>query len=202
MLEFLTGYGVWIAGIAFLIDDLGIPFPSGTLLFSVSVWARAGGHIFLPLFIAEAIIFSMISNALLYSWGRRGVRGWLQRHGHRFFLSRKRLQKIECFFEEKHGPRTILLASLVNNTRPIFALLAGASRMRPEKFFPMNAIGIVLWATGVAGSGYLIGPHAHRIWQSDGKLVVAAIVAYLAGHLCWQLLKKILHLHKECPTKQ
>lgn len=198
MLEFLTGYGIWILGIAFLIDDLGVPFPSSSIMFTVAVWARTSGEIFLPLFVLEALLLSVLGNTILYWWGRRGAREWLRQHGHRIFLPRKRLQKIECFFEEKHGPRTILLSSFVNNVRPACALLAGASGMRPGKFFPMNILGSSISLTVIATTGYLLGEPAHTLWRSDGKLIIAGIVAYITGYVIWRLIKKIFHLNTAC----
>ena len=193
MEQVLVDYGVWALALIFLIDDLGIPFPSGTSLFAGAVFARTHLEISPWPLLIIAIVMSQTGNAILFFWGRRGGREWLKKHGHRVLLPRKRLVRLENFFAHRHGIRTIFLASLVNTIRPSVALLAGSSNMHPRKFFPINFLGITVWSTAIVGSGYFFGDQIWTIVKEDWKILPALIIVYLVGRYFWSFLKAIFY---------
>jgi len=176
MVDFFLSQGVFIFGLVFLIDDLGIPFPSGSTLFAASILAAHEPNLSPVTLFLVTISYSFLGNFVLYQWGRHGAQAWLRTHGHKFFLPQKRLDKFEDYFERKHGRKTIFLTSMITNVRPFMALMAGSSGMSPIKFFPFNILGIVCWAGSVISIGYFLGEEIWRTIEPYWEVTLIAIV--------------------------
>ena len=190
MENLLVEYGLWILPVFFFIDDMGVPCPSGTLLFAATIFART--HDAYPVWapVVLAILSAQLGNGLLYFWGRHGAKQWLQTHGHKFFLPQKRLDKFESFFSHHHGRQTIFLTSLVNNVRPFMALAAGSSGLPPQKFFPLNFSGIFVWAMGIFIAGYFLGEHIWSIIKYEVHLGIAILVVCLGILYFWKFFPR------------
>lgn len=188
MIDFFLSHGILVLGLCFLVDDLGVPFPSGTTLFAAAVIA-ANKDVFSPLALFFAAVgYSTLGNLILYVWGRHGAKKWLHTHGHKFFLPQKRLEKFEDFFERKHGRKTIFLTSMVNNIRPFMALLAGSSGMSPIKFFPVNIAGICIWAGTLTSIGYFYGEQIWVFLRMYWELILyLLVILVLVKYIFWRL---------------
>jgi membrane-associated protein len=160
MESLITEYGVLALAFFLFIDDLGVPFPTSTILFSSAVLARTNPEISLWSLVMIALIIPPISNGILFLASRRGLRHWLGDNGHRVFLTKKRLRKAEKFFD-KYGDRTVFIAAMITSIRPVSSVIAGSLGMNYTKFFAYHLAGVVVWATGIFSIGYFLGD---QIW--------------------------------------
>lgn len=188
MVEFFLAKGVLILGLCFLVDDLGVPFPSGSVLFAAAVFSAHKASFSPWVLFLVAACYSSLGNFLLYVWGRHGAKKWLHTHGHKLFLPQSRLEKFEEFFEKKHGQKTIFLSSLVNNVRPYMSLLAGSSGMSPAKFFPVNILGICIWAGGITAIGYNFGEEIWELLKNYWQILIIAVLLLILFKIVWKRL--------------
>ncbi len=197
MEDFLINHGIWVLGLCFLIDDLGVPFPSGTTLFLGAIMARTTPQVYLWQLFFVALIFPATGNFALFYAGKHGAKKWLHTHGHKIFLPEERLLKMEKFFQHRHGLVAVFLASMVTNMRPFFAIIAGGSQMKFKKFWVANISGILCWETIVISAGYLIGEHARDIWQEQWPVLLAIIIALLTGWIWLKITNKFFKIYNQ-----
>jgi hypothetical protein len=121
-----------------------------------------------------AAVGAVIGDNIGYWIGRRFGRGFLERHGHRIFISRERLEKADAFYR-KHGGKTVFLARFVPVARSVGIILAGVSEMPWKRFFLYDIAGAVLWAIGNATLGYLAGA-SYPTWERYANQIVLGII--------------------------
>ena len=197
MQETLLEYGIWILALVFIIDDIGIPLPAGTMLFLGAIMSRTSPLFSIWHLIFIAIFFPLLGNSILFYAGRHGAKKWLHSHGHRIFLPEKRLLKMETFFKRKHGWLAVFMASMLTNVRPLFSVIAGSSKMTWTKFWSANICGIICWAGVIIGAGYIIGEEAQNIWHEQWPAVLAVGVALLTGWTWLKLTTAFFKLHRK-----
>ncbi len=179
MEELVIQYGLYAIAFFLIIDDLGIPFPTSTIVFSSAVLAGSNPEIDVKPIIIMAILLPPIGNNILFYWGKHGARTWLETHGHKFFLPNKRLQKAEVFFG-KYGEKTIFLGSMITTIRPVLSLIAGSSNMHSVKFSFYNFLGICIWACGIVGSGYFLGESIWKMVKEHWEITLGIVLIIMA----------------------
>jgi membrane protein DedA with SNARE-associated domain len=83
----------------------------------------------------------------------------------------------------RYGGSIVFLGRFVALLRAFAALLAGANRLSPWRFFVFNAAGIV-WATIFGLGGYSLGARIHRIAGPAGWALLA--LALIVGFVLWR----------------
>jgi membrane protein DedA with SNARE-associated domain len=172
-----------------ILENLFPPIPSELILPSAG-FAASRGQLSLPLVIAVGTLGSVIGTLPLYYIGRafdeaRLVK-WADQYGKWLTLSSKDIRRADAWFD-RHGTQTVLFGRMVPGIRSLLSLPAGMSDMPMPKFLLYSAIGSGLWATILAGAGYLLGENYDRVEQYVGPasriilgiLVVAAVVWFL-----------------------
>jgi membrane protein DedA with SNARE-associated domain len=170
-----------------MLENAGVPVPGETILLIAGYFASTGEfNIALVMVIAAsgAVIGDNIGFAIGHHYGR----GFLLRVGRFFFLTPKRLEHMENYFES-HGNKTILVARFITGLRVFAALLAGASRKMPWRVFVLyNMAGAVLWSVVITTLGYLFGASLPLLVKWVGRsgtiLLIAAIVI---GVIVWRV---------------
>ncbi len=71
-------------------------------------------------------------------------------------FKRKHIELTNAYFE-KYGGRTLIVAQFMPFVRTYASAAAGVGRMPYRHFVAFNAIGVVLWASGVTWLGYALG---------------------------------------------
>ena len=176
MEDFLLEHGIWILAPILFVDDLGWPFfPAATLLFSAVVLARTTGEVsILHLFLIAATLAPM-ANAILFFLGKKQARGWILVHGHRFFLTKKRVEKAEKIFE-KYGEKTVFLGSMMTTIRPACSFIAGGLGMKTSKFFAYHFAGLLVYLFLVFTTGYFLGPSIFGGFENFFSFLLAALI--------------------------
>src|SRR5206468_11954899 len=113
---------------------------------------------------------AVVGDNIGFAIGHHYGRGFLLRVGRFFFLTPKRLEHMENYFE-RHGNKTILVARFITGLRVFAALLAGASRKMPWRVFVLYNMAAAVPRSGVTPTlGYLFGstlpPLARRVGPS------------------------------------
>jgi len=135
---------------------LGLVFPGDSLLFTAGLFAatdRFGLNIWV---IAIGCFIAAFTGSQTGYWlGRRFGPGLMDRPDSRIF-KHEHVEQARVFFE-KHGAKTIMLARFLPFVRTLAPMLAGVGEMPRRPFVTFNALGALLWATGVSLAGYFLG---------------------------------------------
>lgn len=177
LIHLFARYGYFLIFGAVLLENAGVPSPGHTVMLAGGALAQQG-HLSLPLVIATGALAAILGDNIGYWIGRRGGRGLLEKHGHRFLMTRERIGKAERFFEV-HGPKAVFAARFVTGLQTVGAVLAGATRMPWRTFFLWNFLGAVTWATIYALLGYAFGASWSLLerWVGHAGLFLLAILA-------------------------
>ena len=184
----MLAYGYWAVFFGVMLENAGVPVPGETILLIAGYFAATGEfHLALVMLIAAsgAVIGDNIGFAIGHHYGR----GFLLRVGRFFFLTPKRLEHMEKYFEN-HGNKTILVARFITGLRVFAALLAGASKMPWRVFVVYNVAGAVLWSVVITSLGYLFGQSLPLLIKWVGRSgTVFLIAAIVIAVIVWRVRK-------------
>ncbi|HMG72097.1 MAG TPA: DedA family protein [Pyrinomonadaceae bacterium] len=187
--QYMLAYGYWAVFFCVMLENAGVPVPGETILLIAGYFASTGEfHLGLVMIIAAtgAVVGDNIGFAIGHHFGRNV----LLRVGRFFFLTPKRFEHMENYFE-RHGNKTILVARFITGLRVFAALLAGASRKMPWRvFFVYNVAGALLWSVVITTLGYLFGQSLPLLIKWVGRsgtilLVLAVVIAIIV----WRVRK-------------
>jgi len=161
----LNSFGTWVLvgllAVVFIESGLLFPLlPGDSLLFTAGLIAAAKSEEIEP-FAPIGVLLILIPVAAFagdqvgYMIGKGGGTALFKDNESRLF-KKKYIDESHAFFE-KHGPITIILARFVPFVRTFAPVVAGASAMSYRVFVTYNAIGAILWGSGVTMLGYLLG---------------------------------------------
>lgn len=167
--------------------------PGDSLLFVLGITLAAATDvpiwIAIPLVIASAFAGSQIG----YVTGR-AVGPVLFERRHTWIFNPSFVAKAHGYFD-KYGPRAIILARFVPIVRALVPMLAGISKMNPRTFLVYNAVGAIIWVTGLVGIGYLLGEVPFVADNIETAILVVIIVTSLPFPL--ELLREWLHKRRQ-----
>src|ERR1700704_2107312 len=187
--QYMLAYGYWAVFFGVMLENAGLPVPGETILLIAGYFASTGEfNIVLVMIIAAsgAIVGDNIGFAIGHHYGR----GFLLRVGRFFFLTPKRFEHMENYFE-RHGNKTILVARFITGLRVFAALLAGASRKMPWRVFVVyNMAGAILWSVVITTLGYLFGQSLPLLIKWVGRSgTILLISAIVIGIVVWRVRK-------------
>ena len=135
---------------------LGLVFPGDSLLFTAGLFAATDKFGLNIWAIAIGCFVAAFTGSQTGYWlGRRFGPGLFRRHDSRLF-KHEYVEQSRVFFE-RHGAKTILLARFVPFVRTLAPMLAGVGEMPRRSFLAFNALGALVWATGLSLAGYFLG---------------------------------------------
>ena len=177
LVDLFARYGYAVVFFGVFLENVGVPVPGETALLAGSALASFG-QLSLPIVIVVAIAGATLGDNLGFFIGRRGGRGFAERHGWRVGFTRARLAEFDRFFA-RHGPKTVFAARFITGLRVVGAILAGGSGMHWRSFVVYNAAGAIVWCSVIGTSGYLLGSswEALEKWIGRSSLIALAVVA-------------------------
>lgn len=187
--------GYAIVGLFVGIESMGIPMPGETALIAASIAAKQG-DLNIHWVIAAAALGAIIGDNIGYWVGRKGGRRLLEHPGP-FHQRRLALLVHGDRFFDRHGAKAVFIGRWVALLRVTAALLAGANRMDPKKFFIWNALGGVAWATSVGLVGYLLGATGEQLIHRFGIWGAVAGGVILVAFLIWLSIRERRELGAE-----
>ncbi|HZD78669.1 MAG TPA: DedA family protein, partial [Actinomycetota bacterium] len=132
---------------------------------------------------AAACLGAIVGDNVGYLIGHRFGRGFLERHGHRMFITDERLERADRYYGS-HGGKTVFLARFIPVVRSVGSILAGVAHMPWRRFLAYDAAGAILWGVGHSILGYAIGASYER-WKGyltpAGLAILLVLLLLIAG---------------------
>ncbi|MBU5226804.1 DedA family protein [Clostridium senegalense] len=186
---FIGEYGLFIYLILFIIIfcETGlviIPFlPGDSLLFAAGAFAALGdlNIVILIIFLGLAAI---LGDTVNYHIGR--YLGPKVLKDDNKFLKKEYIDKTNEFYET-YGGKTIILARFMPIIRTFAPFVAGVGKMNYKKFITFNAIGGIVWVSGILLIGYSFGniPFVEK----NFSIVIIAIIMISLLPAVFELIK-------------
>jgi membrane protein DedA with SNARE-associated domain len=168
----LVHYGPWAIFFIVAMESAGIPLPGETVLVTAAIVAGRTQQGSIGIIIAAAAAGAICGDNAGFWVGRRFGLGVLIRHGSRIGLDEDRLRLGQYLFL-RYGGAIVFFGRFVAVLRAFAAVLAGANKVAPWRFFIYNAAGGVVWATIFGLGGYFLGAEFHKI---AGPFGIAGLV--------------------------
>ncbi len=193
--QLLSRYGYAAVFCVVALESAGIPLPGETILVTAAIYAGAT-HGLDPHGAAGLHISSVIAAAAAGAIFGDNLGFWVGRSfGFRLLLRHRRLLRLDeshlklgQYLFQKYGGGIVFFGRFVAVLRAFAAVLAGANRLNPGRFFVFNAAGGIVWACLFGSLGYLFGAQAHRIAGPIGVIGLAAALAVFA--FSWRFYKR------------
>ncbi len=163
-------------------------FLEGETVLLVAGAAASRGHLWLPAVVGVATLASFAGDQLCFYLGRR-YGNQILAHYPSLVARTTRARALL----ERHNLPVILSVRFLYGLRIAGPIAIGMSGVHWLRFFVLNAIGALLWASAVAGVGYGFG-HAMARWlgEIDADELWTLAAALLLG-LAWWLWTHLRH---------
>src|SRR4029077_12954985 len=184
-IEFLIKHGYVFLRAWCFADRLALRIPSLPVVLAAGALAGTG-HLSFWASLFFVAIAALSADSVWYVLGRQtGIR-ILQ------FLCKISLEPDSCVRRtegifSKQGARSLLLAKFIPGLGTVAPPLAGIFHMRVRMFLIYDALGSMIWALTILGTGYIFSSQIEHIAQRAAKLggslavlIVGALVAYIA----------------------
>jgi membrane protein DedA with SNARE-associated domain len=186
---------LWLAAIRAVVGIAAIPLapflfrehfivlvlmrPTKEVLLAAGFLVRAGKVELLPVLLAAVPLmilgvwqFFYLGRAFHAELGKGEIPGFGGR-----FLKAEKVKKVGEVLD-KRGPRLIFLGRLAALSSALIAAAAGACKMAPREFLPVDALGALVSAAIAIGAGYVLG-EAYE--EASPLLTVVGVATLVAG---------------------
>jgi membrane-associated protein len=145
-----------ITAIVFIETGLlfGFFLPGDSLLFSAGLVAATRSDINIVILVLLVFLAAFIGDQVGYVLGRKIGRPYFQRRNSK--RMQKMLAKSERFYE-RYGWWSVVIARYIPWVRTFVPPIAGTVKMNYYKFLTANALGALLWGTGITLAGFYSG---------------------------------------------
>ncbi len=168
-------HGYLAIGGLITLEDFGIPVPGETVLIVGAVYAGAG-QLNIVAVALVAFVAAVVGDNIGFAIGHFGGRPLALRLGRYVFLTPKRLDRAEEFFE-RHGGKIIVIARFIEGLRQANGIIAGIARMHWARFLVFNALGAALWVGIWSGLGYAAGNNIGTIYTQVTRYSLYVLIA-------------------------
>lgn len=158
-----------------MLEDFGIPVPGETIMIAAAVYAGAG-RLNIVAVVLLAVAAAVIGDNIGYGLGWFGGRKLVLRFGRYVFLTEKRLDAAEAWFD-RHGGKVVIIVRFVEGLRQANGWVAGITGMRWARFAIFNTIGAALWVGTWVSVGYVSGRHIDTVYATITCYLISAVGA-------------------------
>jgi len=177
IVQLLLVYGYWALFLVIALECCGLPLPGETLLIGAAIYAGQTHALPIVAIVLVAAAGAILGDNLGFWIGRTYGTAYLARRGRWFGLTPDRLALGEYLFM-RWGGWVVFFGRFVTLLRIFSAVLAGANRLEPKKFFLFNAAGGLLWAASFGFGAYALTSNFHRL---EGPYAAFAFFALTGG---------------------
>jgi len=171
----IGGLGYWGILILMFIESSFFPFPSEVVMIPAGYLASKGQmNIYLAVFFG--IGGSYLGALFNYFLARKYGRDFLIKHGKFFFITPKKLEKLESFFE-KHGHISTFNGRLIPGIRQCISLPAGFAKMNIIVFSIYTILGAGIWVSVLALLGFFLGANKELIKEYLHKITLISLIS-------------------------
>jgi len=177
-------FGLVFAGTGLFVGAF-IPFITGdSLVFAAGLVAAANqDSINIFVMVVGVGIAAWLGDQVGYTLGRHYGRPYLDKRKGKWLKSA--IEKSEVFYL-RYGWWSIVVARFVPWGRVIIPALAGISKMNYYKFFSANAVGAVLWGSGLTLAGYFTYSIPFVRNATYAIAIVVITLSLIAGIRTWR----------------
>lgn len=179
-------WGYWIAVAATFLETLpviGGIFPGQTILVASGFLARI--DVLNPFIItALATVAAITGDCLAYWLGRRYGLSVMGRLGRLVSISPSALQTTRQKLEHNAG-KTLIIGRFLPVTRALAPFMAGASHVKPHRFFVFNGLGGLAWSAASVTVGYVAGASYQIAAAYFGRVLMILLLTMVFG---WALV--------------
>jgi membrane protein DedA with SNARE-associated domain len=126
-----------------------------------------------------------IGSVIAYVVGTKGGRPILERYGRYILISRHDLDLADHWFK-RNGDWAIFVTRLLPVVRTFISLPAGIARMPLVKFLAYTFTGSLIWCSGLAYGGFLLGEHwedLRTVMRPFDPFIIAVIVILIGYYI-------------------
>jgi len=196
----LEAYGYLIVFLATILENtfiVGSVVPGETIVLAAGFVASTGALNPVGVWFAS-LIGTVVGSNISYMLGLRGGRAALERYGHRFFISEKRLLAAEEYFAV-HGSKTVLFARFAAGVKNFVPMLAGVSRMPAFWFELYTILGAAIYTTVMVALGFFFGDNFQLLltWVKRAGTIGLVVLAVVIVAALWGRRRYIRHRDEE-----
>ncbi len=182
MIETL-GYAGIVLGMA--IESVNIPLPSEVIMPFAGALVAEGRFDFWLVVLAGAV-GNVIGSVINYYLGAKGGRPFVDKHGHKFFLDPRDVDRADRWFE-RYGLWAVFLTRMLPVVRTFISFPAGMARVPMVPFVTLTFAGSFLWSILLTYIGVVLGrnyesvikPVFHSLDAVIGFALVVGFVLYV-----------------------
>ncbi|WP_121114837.1 DedA family protein [Croceibacterium ferulae] len=172
-----------------LLETVFPPIPSEVIMPVAGVVA-ARGELSLVSVIIAGTAGAMAGNLFWYLVARmiglERFRPFIERHGRWLTLDWPEVERAQRLFG-RFGAAIVGFGRIIPTIRSVVSLPAGLIRMRLPGFLLWSTIGTVVWSSGLAIAGWVLGRQFDQIERFIGPLSTAVIVLIVTTYVWRQL---------------
>lgn len=156
----------------------------GDAVVLAAAFLAATGRLELPLVIAVAMAGTLIADNFFFHLGRRRGRQLIRRRP----LWRLRARKVRSLMQ-RYQMLPVVGFRFLYGLRAVTPFVIGMSGFAPLRFFFFDLLGVTIWATTIAGLGFLFGGVVGRVIADVRDWEIVVVVSVLAaGLLVWLIV--------------
>lgn len=182
IVRFIADHGYLAIFALMAVENMFPPIPS-ELIMPLAGFTAASGKLNLFAVLLAGMAGSVAGSAPWYCagrlYGRKRLRALAGKHGRWLTVTPDDIDKALQAFE-RHGRKAVLLGRLVPAVRTLISVPAGIARMSLPRYLAYSAIGSLVWASLLAGAGYLLEARydtVARYVDPVSKAIVGLLVA-------------------------
>jgi len=181
ILHWFAEYGYMVVFFPVMLELVGIPFPSETILLAAGATV-ASGRLNLVTVIVLGAAAATIGAALGYAIGHYGGRPLLAWMVRRRLLRQHHIDRVDGFLHRR-GARVLVVIRFVPGVRIPAFWVAGSSGMALRRFLVADAAGGLLWAASMVLLGDVFARSLSTLATVFGQdaAIAAGLVALLAA---------------------
>jgi membrane-associated protein len=161
-------YGYLAVFFPVMLELVGIPFPSETILLAAGATASISRRLNLEAVIGLGLAAAVIGALLGYCIGRIGGRRILTWVVGKRLLKQHHVDRVDGFFAD-HGGKTLVVARFLPGIRIPTFWMAGAGSMPVPRFMAWNVTGATLWVVSMTLLGYAFAGSVGTLDQIIGR---------------------------------
>lgn len=188
IVRFIADYGYFAVFALMAAENIFPPIPS-ELIMPLAGFTAASGRLDLPAVLLAGAAGSVAGTAPWYYAGRIYGQGRLrqlaERHGRWLTVKAEDIDTALSAFR-RHGRKAVLFGRLVPAVRTLISVPAGIAEMTLTRYLIYSALGSLLWASLLAGAGYVLEAQYDSVARYVDP-VSKAIVGLLAATYLYRL---------------
>ncbi|WP_321421283.1 DedA family protein [uncultured Methanobacterium sp.] len=185
--------GYWGVFLGMTLESACIPLPSEIIMPFAGFVVYEGKMSLIGITIVGAL-GNLFGSLIAYFIGFKGGRPFLEKYGKYIFITHKRLEMADNWFE-KYGHEAVLISRVLPIMRTFISLPAGIAHMDLKKFITYTFLGSLPWCFVLGYIGYQLGPRWDLI-RGYFHILDVIVIMGIIGVLFYLLYRHYLHNKK------